>query len=466
MEKMKNELLRILKNQNKLGKVYDVELVQKKSYTWSYFFKMMGRLNVGFLIIAFIGALAFNNDGDLPLPTILIYSLIWTIANIYFISKRFRNRLTRFLKPKPIDRELRALIVNNGLYKANGADIYDHIDLSYMETPNEVWVWAYKIGDNWQDSADKLGEKIESVMGMKMLGTEETINYYKYELAKRPIERTVIENEFDLLSTDYSLKIPIYGSLNMDLKASYSSIVSGASGGGKSFYTFSLLTKFIAQTIKFEENGQEFKKHAQLWAIDPKMSDLYKLFKVSGMPEELYGHTNAEAFKIVKNYLELMERRKEIYASSDKFNVVGLDIGMEPTLLVIEEYSSLVASMDSKQKKEFENMIVQIAQKGRQLSMGIMIVMQQPRAESLSTAIREQCNYKFFMGNPSSESASMMFGASKVPKVSGKGVGLYSVEQSEPKEFEAPMFQNDVFATILPIWKDRATFYKEELEQW
>lgn len=85
--------------------------------------------------------------------------------------------------------------------------------------------------------------------------------------------------------------------------------------------------------------------------IDPKLSDIYKLSKFSGLPVENYGTTNEDAFRIVRHYINEMNRRMEIYNKSDLFDSIGIDLGLPPLLLVIEEYSSLVASMDSKAKK-------------------------------------------------------------------------------------------------------------------
>ncbi|VLS93237.1 DNA segregation ATPase FtsK/SpoIIIE or related protein [Streptococcus pneumoniae] len=120
--------------------------------------------------------------------------------------------------------------------------------------------------------------------------------------------------------------------------------------------------------------------------------------------------------------------------------------------------------MDAKAKKDFENMVAIVAQKARSLSMGVCIVMQQPRSDSLSTNIREQLvNAIFLGGSPSRESSQMMFGTTDVPKVQkGKGVGLYSVERASPKEFHSPMFDRDVFETIFSVWECAAKDYAKD----
>ena len=156
-----------------------------------------------------------------------------------------------------------------------------------------------------------------------------------------------------------------------------------------------------------------------------------------------------------------------IYNQSDLFDSIGIDLGLPPLLLLIEEYSSLVASMDSKAKKDFENMVAIVAQKARSLSMGVCIVMQQPRSDSLSTNIREQLVNAIFLGpSPSKECSTMMFGTTDVPNVKkDKGVGFYSTEREPPKEFHSPMFDRDVFETILPVWECAAKDYMRDEDE-
>ena len=234
-------------------------------------------------------------------------------------------------------------------------------------------------------------------------------------------------------------------------------LVSGSSGAGKSYSTYFIVSRFISQTV--------CGRHAKIFVIDPKMSDIYKLCQLSGIPVSNYGTTNEDAFRIVRRYLKEMERRMIIYNESDLFDSIAIDLGLPPLLLVIEEYSSLVASMDIKGKKDFENMVGVIAQKARSLSMGVCIVMQQPRSDSLGTHIREQLAHAIFLGVPTRESSQMMFGTTDVPNVKkDKGVGLYSTEREPPKEFQAPIFDRDVFEIILPVWECAAKDYKKDEE--
>lgn len=323
---------------------------------------------------------------------------------------------------------------------------------NYQLNDVSIVIQALKSGDEFAREMDTLDILLSSVLGISLSSKEIYATHVEYVFVYKQPERLHVTS---LPLEDGSLKIKIYDDFVIDLRKNFSMLISGASGSGKSFFTYYYLTRFISQTV----NG----KHAKIYVIDLKLSDIYKLSKLSGLPVENYGTTNEDAFRIVRHYINEMNRRMEIYNKSDLFDSIGIDLGLPPLLLVIEEYSSLVASMDSKAKKDFENMVAIVAQKARSLSMGVCIVMQQPRSDSLSTNIREQLVNAIFLGAPTRESSQMVFSTTDVPKVKkDKGVGLYSVDKESPKEFHSPMFNRDVFEVIFPVWEWAAKDYAKD----
>lgn len=447
--KLKNRIINILglKTENEIGKLYIVSLGQiyKSSLTWFGYFKRLGLLSLAVLVLSIFFGLKGNYGVANFILTVYCLGIILTIL-IRFKKKFFPNY--RSYEPT-----LKNFIYQNNLYEEDrNGQLISEIRMAYIEEEEILKVIIEKNGDSYQKVANQLREPLESKLSMSLYEVNETMDYVEYIFMKFDITR---EQVVSLPKEDDSLLIQIHGDFKVNLRNNYSMLISGASGAGKSYFTYFYLTRFISQKV----NG----KHANIMAIDPKQSDLYKLFKTVNMPAENYGTSNADAFRIVKHYLAEMEHRMALYDESSAFDSVGIDIGLEPTLLVIEEYSSLVASMDSKQKKEFENMVAIIAQKARSLSMGILIVMQQPRSDSLSTNIREQLQNSVFLGNPSKESAGMMFGTTDVPQVSGKGAGMYSIERSAPKSFESPQFEKNVFEAILPVWEHVAHSYNDNI---
>jgi len=373
---------------------------------------------------------------------ILFIGLITT----YHIGNKIKE-WTQRVEPLLIIRENLLFMIrrNSFLFTAtkDGA-ILRSAKFNYQLNDVSIVVLALKSGDEFTKEMDNLDVLLSSALGISLSSKEIYATYVEYVFVYRPPERHHISS---LPLEDNSLKIKIYDEFVIDVRNS-----------GKSYSTYFIVSRFISQTV----NG----KHAKIYVIDPKMSDIYKLCQRSKMPIAHYGTSNEDAFRILRHYIKELDRRMLIYNQSDLFDSVGIDLGFPPLLLIIEEYSSLVASMDGKAKKDFENMVAIVAQKARSLSMGVCIVMQQPRSDSLSTNIREQLAHAIFLGMPTRESSQMMFGTTDVPNVKkDKGVGLYSTEREPPKEFQAPIFDRDVFETILPVWECAAKDYMKDEDE-
>ncbi|MGO3545256.1 cell division protein FtsK [Lactococcus lactis] len=403
---------------------------------------------ISLIVLLFFFSFAIHNILILPSWLFLLY----LASKVWRIRKEFREGTIIWDDFLTFQR----FIIENNLF-IEKSEIFLSAIFIMEEDEKAISVTAFKMGTLLDSRLENINTELSALVSLDLTSKQIFADKVLYSFIKeKPLRKQVSTS---LPAQDDSLLIDIYGDFVVNLKHNFSMLVSGASGAGKSYFTYYWLTRFISQTVEG--------KHAKLFAIDPKQSDLYKLCRQAGMPTENFGTTNAEAFKIVRAYLKEMENRMAVYDESPAFDSVGIDIGLEPSLLVLEEYSSLVASMDSKQKKEFENMVAIIAQKARSLSMGLLIVMQQPRADSLSSNIREQMVNSVFLGNPSKESAGMLFGTTDLPEVTGtgKGVGLYSIERGTPKEFEAPQFQGNVFENILPVWKEVACSYHEQMKE-
>ena len=415
--------------------------------------KRLRSLYISVLLSLFLALFIITGILNSDFLKILIFSfglfIIYRV-NIYL------KCLIDLVKPSLIVRECILFVIERqGLYKSSEGIILSSATLEYYFKDGYVFVNAILRGDEYVDRLCDIGIYLGTSLGITLESQELFPTCMQYKFRYIVPERQHITS---LPLEDDSLKIQIYDDFIIDLRKNYSLLVSGSSGAGKSYSTYFIVSRFISQTV--------CGRHAKIFVIDPKMSDIYKLCQRSGMPVSNYGTSNEDAFRMLRQYINEMNRRMEIYNKSELFDSIGIDLGLPPLLLVIEEYSSLVASMDSKAKKDFENMVAIVAQKARSLSMGVCIVMQQPRSDSLSTNIREQLvNAIFLGGSPSRESSQMMFGTTDVPKVQkGKGVGLYSIEREPPKEFQAPIFDRDVFETILPVWECAAKDYKKDEE--
>lgn len=268
------------------------------------------------------------------LPSIISF-VEWGIFSFFlFYCYKLTKRLGAFYKKHfELDAILLQVLATNDLVDE---ELFLSASLSYEITSEEIIVVALKEGNKFVSKLEELDREIQSALNLPL--NRKVINYdsvaYHFLLSK-PKRKQVSS----LPMNDSNLKIEIYKGFEINLRQNYSMLLSGASGSGKSYFTYYFLTRFIAQTLKG--------KHAKLYIIDPKRSDLYKLARTAGLPEEMYGTSNSEAFQIIRAYLAEMNRRMALYDQSTAFDSVAIDIGIPAALLVIEEYSSLIASLDN-----------------------------------------------------------------------------------------------------------------------
>lgn len=453
IEKLKIKFISELKNQNIYGEYYPVSLNEKRRLPLRILFKY---IVYGLLLMSFAGAFLYDKA---PFITGLLF-----VGYIFFIVKTFYTRIKRrfFFSGKPFEATLRNFIYKNKLYtEFSNGELESEIELGYIEDLNTLTVIVIKDGGKYQEMSDKLSERLESALNISFYKKVVEPNYCEYIFRKQKVERKVIS---EMPLTDETMKISIYDDLEIDLHKLYSGIISGASGSGKSYLTYYLIANF-ASKFTHRKIGDSFHEvNSKLYVIDPKESDLLKHMQMANMPENQYGSTVSDAFRILKEVTAEMKKRQAIYKDSTAFDSTMLDLNFEPILLVVDEYPSLVALMDKKQRTDFDNLVGNFARLSRQLSLGIWVIAQQANSESIPTAIREQLSgFRIFMGAPSQQSAQMMFSTSakELPMVNQVGEGIISIDGQEPISFLSGKFVRDVNEVIQPVLQSAAINYKE-----
>ena len=319
-----------------------LKIKQTASLSENYIITSSTLRNIKWFTIVFLSIISLlSSTMFLKLLFIQLVILFIGLITTYHIGNKIKE-WTQRVEPLLIIREnLLFMIRRNSFLFTSTKDgaILRSAKFNYQLNDVSIVVQALKSGDEFSTEMDNLDVLLSSALGISLSSREVYATYVEYVFVYRPPERQHITS---LSFKEDSLEIPVYGDLIVNLRNNFSMLVSGASGAGKSYFTYFWLTRFISKTV----NGQR----AKIFVIDPKQAELYKLCKVSGMPSTNYGASKADAFRIVRLFLEEMEDRMNIYNKSSAFNSVGVDIGLPPALLVIEEYSSLVASLNSREK--------------------------------------------------------------------------------------------------------------------
>jgi KaiC/GvpD/RAD55 family RecA-like ATPase len=192
-------------------------------------------------------------------------------------------------------------------------------------------------------------------------------------------------------------------------------LISGASGSGKSY----LANQVVIQAII---------KGYEVVILDLKRSyGLYRDFtdycyEIDDIIEKLQSVES-----------KMSQRLKQLQPELDKNpNVLAVDVGFKPMLVVIEEYISLTSSLDKKQKEEVERIVKNLSVLARQSNIHIMIVMQSAGTENINATTRSNLT-KILLGNAQSNIMTSTFGVgADIPNVHSKmskGEGLIQLDR-------------------------------------
>ncbi|WP_294242122.1 hypothetical protein [Pseudobutyrivibrio sp.] len=191
-------------------------------------------------------------------------------------------------------------------------------------------------------------------------------------------------------------------------------LCSGNSGSGKSYFTQEVLMQAII-------------KGWDVVVIDIKRS--YGLFK------EYIDYVYEISDVIGK--LQIIE--KEMYSRLERLQpeldrnprALAIDIGCKPMLVIVEEFISLQAALDKKDKEELERVVKNISVLARQANIHLMIVLQAAGTENINATTRSNLN-KILFGNAQSNILNATFGTSvDLPAIAHfeKGEGLIQTDR-------------------------------------
>lgn len=206
----------------------------------------------------------------------------------------------------------------------------------------------------------------------------------------------------EMIQPDHVLTLQDGLSINLADKPGL--IIWGKSGSGKSTLLHSC---WISAMTWRTAQGEP----AEVYILDPKnefsaISDWYPADRLAVEVDEVLTMLRHVCQKI-KHRQELVREGVKIH---QKFGLRAYDLGMPALVVMADEIGSLVASMDSKQKREFLGYVTQIVQKGRSVSCFAIFGTQSPKAETvLPTDIRNQFATKILLGSHSPETSRMAF---------------------------------------------------------
>jgi DNA segregation ATPase FtsK/SpoIIIE-like protein len=234
-----------------------------------------------------------------------------------------------------------------------------------------------------------------------------------------------------LASQTADYEIPLQQGVNWNLRRSPHGIISGNSGGGKSFAVLYLL---IILSIK----------QNTLFLADPKESDMSSLAEF--MPPNRVASEEDDILAMASEVREIMKQRYK-YMKSERvrkglFQKDYVDFGYSAVIFVIEEMADFVSSLDKKNRENFDKIIKSITMKGRQSGVFLCSIMQSPNTNNISSESRSQMGLRVYLGMSGGIEYRMLFGEGfTYPKRTfnaGQGLYMLSGKTPAPEVIEMP----------------------------
>lgn len=381
----------------------------------------------------------FKNNITQILITIFYFYLIYKTIVHYMRFQKNRQEESNLL----IEKRLVYLIHSLKLYDEEivgiGSDkekrIVRTIQIMYREDDKRVYVRILKMGNRFNKIAPTLGENIESTLGLELDRTNSTVDYFDYILLKEKDRRIDLRESISNQHNNSDV-INISGNISYRLSKTPHSLIVGGTGSGKSFFILGKIVSYLSLTPQ-----------AELYIVDPKKADLSLLRFIGGMEEKVVTEPNQIA-KMLREVVEIMEDRYKTYFNDiSAFGKDYTDFGLSPVILIFDEFSAFIHSVDKKLSKEVLDYIFTIVMKGRQAGVQVEILMQRPSADDLPTNIRAQMGFKAGLGAMDKIGYNMIFDINDVDfkTVTEKGGGYIQIDgvHTAPVYFETPYIDKE-----------------------
>ena len=367
---------------------------------------------VGIAFLSFHQVFAgFGVDYDLPLwLSLMLLSCGLVIGIALVIPQILRIKELGFkiyLKSLSAENTIRSglidvLAVNS--MKTSSFIKVPEIAVAPSDRDNKKWVLEIEKLAGMRD-IDLISETVNSTLigewrdfAVVEASQDQAGNFFIFKLENVNLSKKLIVKHLSQLDPPKAYRIRCQQGLSWDLSKAPHALIAGDSGSGKTAVLMTFLVQFLA-------GGASIK------VVDPKAEFL---FLENVLPKGSVVRDFDEVLSLLKKMTDEMMKRNEIIAEQIKerksLGLTGADLGMKPVILIIDEAGSLVAGVERKQLLEFTGYLTKIVQMGRSSLTNVVLTTQQPNAQVLSTAIRDQLNFRVLMGKPSPELKRMVFG--------------------------------------------------------
>lgn len=320
-------------------------------------------------------------------------------------------------------------------------------DLPKVEVPkikasfadNKIYVYVQRLAG--MNDIEKIQANINSsVVGKyKRFAVVEAIQaddgtYFKFILEDLGSDKTFVPHSADdLRQKSYFIKLQEGLTLNL---AKYPHVaIWGQTGSGKTTVLMSIIAQCLSnQTdLYFIDGKNEFSSFGVFYPKEKIATDNQKVIS-------LLNGVSQTIIKRQKQMAGVVQKRKEL-------GLTGFDVKLKPVVVIADEVGSIIAGMSSKEKKEMVNSLLQIVQKGRSVSVFLVMASQSPATTVLPSDVRSQFSTRILLGSATGDFQRMAFDQvatdGGVPKF--QGYYMTSGLTTQPQKFFVPnLYKNEL----------------------
>lgn len=198
-------------------------------------------------------------------------------------------------------------------------------------------------------------------------------------------------------------------------------IVSGRTGSGKSYCVYNILYGMTQHTA-----------NRNIYVLDFKFHELKHIaisrFNIPNVATNL-----DEAVCFIKEVEKIMISRQNF---EDKEH--------EVIFIILEEFSALKTRLDRNQFNEIQMSVLHMVNLGRALNVQVVLSIQRPSSQLMSTDIREQFGIVIGMGEIKGDTYKMLFGQSKLDyelKSKEIGEGYIQIGGGNVENYKTPIIK-------------------------
>jgi energy-coupling factor transporter ATP-binding protein EcfA2 len=255
------------------------------------------------------------------------------------------------------------------------------------------------------------------------------------------------------LKSSKQYEIPMMKNLKIDVAKTPHMLVAGGTGTGKSYLLYHLLFNFIL-------------KKCDVYLIDRKkvLTKFNGIVGQENVGDEHPEEEDSNIFDVIEKVESIMNEREQYLSENEDtqedLNVTFVDMDWLPVVLVIDELGSLMAELSTKKNKDkFKNILQSIVQRGRATGVNIVVSMQQPNANNLPTAIRDNLMFKTILGDTDNTTRSLVFPVGELPDIAFKaGEGYFTLagKHNKPSILFVPTFKIPLTIETLRTMRDES----------